>query len=206
MTTITTYADLKQNLIDHGKRTDAIGKLDTFIDLAESDIADDLRVREMEARATSSTSTVSRFSTLPTGFIKMRRLQILVDGVYHDLSAKPVKDLEICESTGTPMQFSVTAELEFDRVSDQAYVLEMQYFRSLEPLSDEYPVNDILLNYPMLYLSGSLKHFFNWSKQKEESAYWSGIYDLSVAKANKRSRKGRYGPNVSGFIHKGMIV
>lgn len=206
MTTITTYAELKQNLLDHGKRTDSLGKLDTFIDLAEGDIADDLRVREMEARATSTTNITTRFLTLPTGFIKMRRLQILVDGEYYDLSAKPVKDLEVIESTGTPSQFSVTAELEFDRISDQEYPLEMQYFRSLEPLSETDPSNDILINYPMIYLAGSLKHFFNWSKQREESMYWSGIYEQSVARANKRSRKGRYGPNVSGFIHKGMIV
>lgn len=206
MTNITTYSELKQNLLDHGKRTDALGKLDLFIDLCEADIADDLRVREMEARATGSTSTVSRFTSLPVGFIKMRRLQILVDSVYFDLSAKPVKDLDVLDSTGTPTQFSVTSELEFNRISDQAYTLEMQYFKSLEPISADYPENDILTNYPMIYLAGSLKHFFNWSKQKEESAYWGSIYIDAVARANKRSRKGRYGPNVSGFIHNGFVV
>ena len=204
--TIVNYQELKQAILDYGKRTDALGMLDTFIDLCEVDIADDLRVREMEARATGSTSTISRFTTLPIGFIKMRRLQILVDGVYHDLNAKPVKDLEVIESVGTPSQFSITAEIEFNRISDQAYTLEMQYYRSLEPLSNDYPQNDILTQYPMIYLAGSMRHFCRWSKQNEESEYWSGVYDMNVAKANKRARKGRYGPTVSGFIHTGMIV
>ena len=64
MTTITTYAELKQNIQDFTKRNDILSKLDLFIDLAEADIWETLRVREMETRAIASSVEGSRFLSL----------------------------------------------------------------------------------------------------------------------------------------------
>ena len=68
-----TYANLKTEIANYLNRSDLTSYLDTFIDLAESRLARDLRVREMEAVDTSITTVSGTQSyTLPTGYLEMR--------------------------------------------------------------------------------------------------------------------------------------
>ena len=71
---ISTYEQLKSALNDWGKRGDADAYLDTFIDLAESDIWRDLRIRDMETRATGNLS--GRTLALPSGYLEMRKFRL----------------------------------------------------------------------------------------------------------------------------------
>ncbi len=206
MTTITTYAELKQNIQDHVKRGDALSKLDMFIDLAEEDIAEDLRTREMETTETLTTSTSDRFVTLPTGYIKMRRLQIIVDGVYYDLDEKSSKNLQLNDHAGTPARYIVNDKIELDRISDEAYSLEIQYFKMPTALSSSNTTNVILTAHPYVYLCASLHHAFDWAMQHDLADRWYAKYQQAVARANYKARKGRYGAAPATFLHKGMVV
>ena len=205
MTTITTYAELKQNIQDFAKRSDVLGKLDMFIDSTEADIWDVLRIRSMETRATASTSTSDRFLALPTGYISMRQLQITVDTELVDIDEKTPKTLEIFSSSGLPTQYTVTSQLEFNRTSDQAYTVEMDYWKELTALSSSNTSNDILTQHPMIYLTGCLKHFCMWARKLEESKYWEGQFDKNVARANRKARQGRYGAVPAAMVQ-GMVV
>lgn len=207
MTTITTYAELKQNILDYTKRTggDMLSKLDQFIDSAESDIWEVLRVREMESRTTGTTSTSDRFMALPTGFIKFRQLQITVDSVLYDLKYTPLKRMVIQDATGIPYEFSVTSQVEFNRVSDQAYTIEIDYWRSLTALSGSNTSNDVLTNYPNVYLSACLKHAFRWTMQNDLADYWELRFEKFVSRANRKSRQGMVGPSPAIYPI-GMII
>ena len=147
MSTITTYQELKVAIQNYAKRSDILSMLDTFIDLAEVDIWAALRVREMEANATATMGTSDRFETLPLGFIKMRRLQLVADGLYCDLDSRDLKNMRIISEPGIPFEYTITDVIEFNRVPDDNYQLEMQYFRELTPLTASTPENDILTNH-----------------------------------------------------------
>lgn len=207
MTIISTYAQLKQNILDYTHRTgnDILGKVDQFIDSAESDIWEVLRVREMEARATASTSTSDRFLELPTGFIKMRQLQITVDSVLYDLKQKPLKSMAIQNTVGIPYEFTITSQLEFNRASDQAYTVEMDYWKSLTALSGSNTSNAVLTSYPNVYLSGCLKHAFRWTMQNDLADYWELRFEKFVSRANRKSRQGMVGPSPA-IYNSGMII
>lgn len=204
--TIANYSELRAAIQDWLKRSDCLNKLDTFIGLAEVDIWSALRVREMEARATASTSTSTRFVELPPGFIKMRQLMLTVSGVQRDIDFVPLKNMALLETTGTPYRFSVTTQIEFNRVPDQAYAIEMDYFRSLAPLTASNADNDVLTSYPMIYLAGCLGHAFRWAMMPDDAEYWQAQFNKSVAQANRKSRNGRHGPAPSSMIHGGMVV
>jgi hypothetical protein len=208
MTTITSYAGLRQNIVDYTKRSgdDMLNKLDLFIDLAERDIWELLRVREMEARATAVTNTSDRFVELPPGFIKMRQLQITVDDRLYDLPFTPLPELRIGTDAGIPSRFTVTSQIELNRISDQAYTLEMDYWRELEPLSDTNSTNDILTYYPGVYLSCCLRHAFLWAQQEDLANYWAAQSNTAITRANRKSRQGRYGPVPTISMSGGMIV
>jgi len=207
---ISNYTELKTAIQDYAKRTDALSMLDTFIDLAEVDIWDKLETKSMEARTQSVTGTTDRFMDLPAGFIEMRRVRIILDDGYQ----VPVKyvdpaNLRVWGTTGMPRYFTVgggdTDELEFDRVPDQAYTVEMMYFKSLAALSATDPTNDLLTNHPMVYLAGSLRHFYLWAQNVEEAAIWDGLFTESIGNANAKARRQRYGPNPA-MTNPGMIV
>ena len=70
---LTTYSTLKAEIASYLNRDDLTTHLDTFIDLAESRLNRDLRLREMETVDTSIT-TVSGTQAydLPTGYLEMR--------------------------------------------------------------------------------------------------------------------------------------
>lgn len=208
MTTITTYAELKQNIIDHTKRSgnDMLSKLDLFIDMAESDINKDLRVREMESRTTATTSTSDRFVALPTGFKQMRQLQITVNSVLYDLDFVTLKFMTIDDNAGIPTQFTTTSQIEMNRVSDQAYTLEIDYWKELTALSNSNTSTTVLTTYPMVYLAACLKHAFRWTLQYDNADYWENVFMREISKANRKSRKGQVGPVPRMMPSGGMVV
>lgn len=205
--TITTYAELKASIQSYGKRTDALSELDGFIDLCETDIANELRVREMEARATAATPTTDRFMQLPTGFLKMRRLRLyLSTGEYADMEFSPADQLmHITQSAGLPWEFAVGTQLEFNRTPDQAYTAEMKYWRKLTGLSSSNTTNAILDEYPFIYLAGCMKYFYVWAKSESDQKLWEAMFSRAIAEANNRARKGRYGPAPAAVVD-GMVV
>lgn len=206
MTTLTTYAELKQNIQDFGKRADMLSKLDLFIDLCESDIRRQLRVTEMDASATASTSTSVRYVAIPTRCAEIRQILITIDGIQYEMDFKNINDMAIRDSAGVPCQYSVTNRIELDCVSDQAYTLTIQYYQYPEPLSGAATSNSVLLSYPMVYLAGCMRHFSTWAKMGGDALSWAAVFADEVAKANGESSRRRFPSGLQTRIHGGMVV
>jgi len=194
MAIISDYPTLRSNILEYIKRTDALSHIDNFIALAESDIWDVLRVREMEARATASTVVDSRYIALPSRFIKMRSLRIYINEVQLDLDAVTPKDLAVYTGSGVPTKYTIASQIEMNQNADQVYSLEMQYLQELLSLTESNPENDIITNYPMIYLAGALSHAYQWSLQEDRAQYWRSVFEKQVARANRKTRSGKYGP------------
>lgn len=203
---LSTFQELKVSIADWCKRGDIQSRVVDFIALAESDIWEQLRVREMEYRTTLSTSTSTRFVALPDDYIKMRQLQITVDDELYDLDQEPLKSMTVFSAAGIPTRYTVTSQIEMNCVSDQVYTLEIDYFRELTPLSNDAPTNDILTKYPQIYLAGSLVYAFRWAKKNDDAEFWQIKFDQAIAKANRKSRNGRFGPAPAMTAAKGMVI
>ena len=81
---LATFEDLKLEIIDWSHRGDVDLKIDTFIQLAESEMyanqIEPLKIRSEEtlATATMDSTTPSRFVALPAGFQSMRKLSLQI--------------------------------------------------------------------------------------------------------------------------------
>lgn len=198
---LATYSDLKAAVQDWSHRNDVASRMDDFILIAEQEMynnrVEPLIVREQESRATADTTTTSRYVALPDGFNRMRRILIddkTIDSDQFELKFFPPEVLPISARTGAPSAFTVTSQLEFDRVPDAVYNIEMQYFGTPTPLSSTNATNDVLTNYPAIYLSGCLWALYQWAKDTESAV---GAYDSfigAIRGANKADIIGRYGP------------
>lgn len=194
---ISTYAELKAAIIAWAKRGDILTVVDDFIDLAEADIWERLRIRDMEARATATASTSSRYLELPTGYISMRRLSLSSGSNRYELQSTTPESMKVQSGSGWPRFFAVTSEIEFDRTPDSAYTVEMQYFRSLTALSANDTTNGVLTRFPMVYLYGSLMHFSNWALNDALFQKYSVMFQGAIDSANKSDRRGRHSPGAA---------
>ena len=208
---LNTYSNLKDAIIDWSHREDVASKIDDFILIAEQEMYNNriepLIVRAQETRATASTTIDSRYLALPTGFQSMRRL-LIDDGTANatqfvlTYDAPMILDKE--PGSGVPTSFTVTSQIEFNRPTDKAYNVEMQYMAVPTALSPSNTTNDILTNFPSIYLAGSLWALYRWANDAQAA---QGAYDdfiSAIIGANKATKAGRYGPapkmKTAGYI------
>ena len=191
---IDSYANLKTAITNFTTRTDLSDIIDNLIELTEDEIDTQLKLRNNELRATATASTTDRFLALPTRFLKMRRLSLISGSLNYEIAFKAPEQMTIRDTSGRPRFFTVTSQLEFDRICDSAYTVEMSYFSRLIPLTSANTTNDVLTDYPRLYLYGCLKNLKELYEEDLEAAnYYTAIFERALEKANSQERKGRYG-------------
>lgn len=190
---INTLALLKQAIENWSHRTDISDVIDNFIELAENEIDKQLMLRSNELRATATMSTTDRFLALPDRFLKMRRLSLINGSLNYEIAYRAPEQMHLQDAAGRPKFYTVSSQLEFDRIADSAYTLEMQYFSRLQPLTTSNTTNDVLTDYPDLYLWGSLTQLALWEKDNEMALAYQGKFDRAIIEANKQEKKGRYG-------------
>lgn len=191
---LSTYLELKARIEGLSKRNDLGVNIDTFIDLAESDMWQNLKVREMEARATATVNTSTRFLSLPDDFLRMRKLVLISGATQYPLLFSNPESLQVENASGRPRAFTVSGELEFDRVPDSEYTAEMHYYKDILPLDATNSTNDLLTNYPTVYLYGAMFHYAQWAHDDRMLLQYSDLFDEAMKRANKVSRKARHGP------------
>jgi len=196
------FSNLKASIKRRSKRNDiSEDDLADYINQCESEFYNNpsapLRVRAMEARATASASTSSRFLELPDLFLQMRRLKLndpYGGGGDTDISYYSPEQMPLSGLVTIPRFFTVTTQLEFDSVPDQAYTVEMQYVNKLAGLSDSNTTNTILSDYPNIYLFGSLWALFQDFMEQDVAEYYYSKFIQAIQGANATDQAGRYGP------------
>lgn len=193
-----TFADLKTQIIDFSHRNDISNRVEDFIALAEEAMYANpdfpLQLRQMETRAEAITDNGTRFVALPDGFITMRRLKLNIGGGSCDVQYMAPDQMFIQSASGQPKFFTVTSQLEFDRVPDSEYIVDMQYSAIPTPLSDDNQTNIVLTNHASAYLYGGLWVAFGWANDNENEAKYLAKFLGTIKGINKRYKLGRYGP------------
>jgi hypothetical protein len=192
-----TFNNLKLEIIDWSHRNDIDLKVDTFINLAEvemfSNATKRLKVRSGETLTTSAASTSSRFLALPSGFLEMRRLRIDTDSGFLPLTYRTPEQLVSIDGPARPRFFTVTDQIEFDTVPDEAYTIEFQYLAEFTALSSSNQTNPVLTLDPNIYLFGALKEVFSWANDTENQLKYEAKFISAIRGANKKFIAGKYG-------------
>ena len=191
---ITNYSQLVARLEDYSLSDDLKERIPDFIMLAEQHMFKKLRGLEQDTSENLSTSTSDRFVALPTGYAKLRRLKIDItgNGDYQDLVNVPLELLKIDNSAAMPVRYSITNQIELNRTSDVVYTLQMQFIKKPLPLTSTNTTNDVLTEWPELYLYAALWQLFAYTGEEEDSAKWNAFYINALGAANKETRDRRY--------------
>ena len=174
---------------------DLTAYLGDFISLAESRLNRELRVREM-VNIDTSTNTVAGTQSydLPTGYIEATTV-IFQSDPFTTLRFMANSDFynkyNSSQSSGTPQYFTVVGtKILLGMQPDSATTLQINYYKKLTALSDSNATNDILTNYPELYLYASLAESSPFLMQDERLQVWAGLYKEALSLSNLASSKG----------------
>ncbi len=204
-----TYDNLVKEIVDWSHRSDLAIKIPDFIQLAEnamySNDSEVLKVRSMSAVSTALTA--SQYLELPPDFESARSVRLVTGDNGGELKQQAPEQMFKRVSTGRPAFFTVVGnELQFDRVPDSEYTIEVQYFRKAAPLNNSNQTNEILTEHPSIYLFGALSALFSYALDTEQQIKYGEMFNGSIKGANKADKKGRYGPAPSMSLDCGMIV
>lgn len=192
-----TFDNLKQEIIDWSHRGDIDLKVDTFIDMAEVEMfanpQEILKIRSQETLNTTATTT-NRFLALPTGYQSMRSMRLELNDNVSNLRFRAPEQMVRVGASGLPQFFTVTGQIEFDRVPDAAYTVEFQYFAIPAKLSTSNATNVVLDDDPNIYLFGGLWALFEFATDEIQAAKYYQRFINAIVGANKRDKEGRYGP------------
>lgn len=193
-----TFTNLKAEIIDWSHRNDLDTKIDGFIDLVEKDMFKATRSHEalqIRGQETTSTANVStKFFALPDEYFSLRSIRLVIDTLNGRLTFKTSDALFRESGTGRPSFFTVGSQIELNITPDQAYTVEVNYYKKPTPLSDANPTNIVLEDHPDIYLNGALYYLFTYADDEQQAGKYLQRYSEAVNGANQADDEGRYGP------------
>jgi hypothetical protein len=189
---ISTYAELKTAVANWLDNSQLTSRIPEFITMSESAIGRDVRIRQMEKRATASIST--EYADMPTDFILARNIQINSTGQdrLKYLTPEQMDIYHPAQTTGQPRVYSIIGtEFQFKPVPDATYEIEIAYFARFSALSGDNDTNWLLTNQPGIYLYGSLVQAAPYVDDDQRTALWASLYNAEVEAINKQDNEAR---------------
>lgn len=183
---LSNYNELKTSIASWLQRDDLTALIPDFINIAESYMNDDLRLRSMITEATITPSQVNAYVDLPDGFVEAIS--------FNDENGEPLQQVhheQLLDNDnnnsylGSPVFYSVTSRINFESAASSALNYTMIYYKGLDLMTNS--TNDVLTNHPNLYLFGSLIQAEMYLKNDKRIANWHVLYEKAMQKANSRS-------------------
>lgn len=191
-----TYAELKEEVVNFLNNMAAEQTVDTFIDLTEADMSRRVRHWRMEKRSTAILDT--QYSALPNSFYEPIRLSITSGDTYRLELASQADMMERRERgsdvAGRPKYYAITdGSIEVYPTPNDDYTLEMVYYSKIIPLDSSNTSNWVLTYYPDAYLYGALLHSAPFLGEDARLQTWSALYEKAINDINADSEKAKFG-------------
>lgn len=186
---LTTYTELQTAIANRADRDDLTSDIPDFIRLCEAELNNQLRVSQMEQRATSSSS--EEYLTLPADFLAMRSIRINGDTRY-TLQAMSPDQMDMKHQTGTsrPSRYAIVGDtIQVNPAPDATYTYEITYWEQIPALANN-STNWLLTDYPGIYLFGSLVQLADHT-HSTQSGEWRAQYEalkLDLVRQDMRRR------------------
>lgn len=183
------YSTLQSNVESAMGRTDIPSYVYT---LTTAGINRDLRLMEMLCKTTLYTNEGT--ASLPSDFLEMESAYIDSGGERTPLVPATEQNQSVrYDSSGRPFYYAVHGdEISLMPKPDTDYEIEVRYYARLSALSASTDTNDVITNYPGLYLYAALTHAAVWAQDEALAQVYNSAYTAeknSVEQADKKRRR-----------------
>lgn len=197
---LSTFFELKKEVIDYSHRGDLDLKIPDFILLAEKEMFNNdieiLSPRYLEITVDIPTVTTSNLVALPSDYKSLRNTRVNITDEIDFLEYRTPEQLKQFDTTGRPCFFTIVGgNMQLDRTPDDIFNIELQYAATVTPLNATNTTNLVLTNNPEIYLYGTLYKAFTFAQDTEQALSYKSLFYQSIAGANRFARSGRYGPS-----------
>lgn len=191
------YSNLKAAVQRLDGSNDLSDILDDCILLAETEMYNNdrvpLRCKEMLNNAVTSTG-VSDAVALPTRFVEFKSINLNLSGSIEELQYTTPEGLKKTTTVGRPRYFTIrNTVMQFDRTPDSSYGMTWLYMAKTTALDSTNTTNDILTNYPNIYLFGCLWAVNLYNAEEEKANFYYQQFLRAIKGANK-NWESTYGP------------
>lgn len=187
---LTSYANLKTEITTWLDRADLSTAADTFIDLAESRIYRELKIRQMETALNITIS--SGVAAIPTGYMELRYAYVDTDPAVQLSMQTPewvIEKYPTRSSDGKPKYMARDGtNFIFGPYPDSGYTIKGSFFKKLAPLSGSNTSNWLTNDAPELILFGALVESAPFIGDDERYPLWEQRYQQA-----KRNVEREYG-------------
>lgn len=187
---ITSYATLQTSIASFLHRSDMTDIIKELIADAETRIANELRIRAMEAAFSSAISSGS--VALPSGFLEWKFLYVDGDSAQKLTRKDPewiYTNYPARTGSGKPVFFAREGDnLIFGPYPSSTYTVKGRYYKKLDALSDSNTTNWFITNAPDLLRYGALCEAAPYMQEDERIAIWEGKYQMAKKRIQKTER------------------
>jgi hypothetical protein len=165
---ISTYAELTATLSDWLNSSGYDGQASEFIALSEAHFNRELRVPEMEASASSVTSSAT--VALPSDFLAAREVYIDddQDTVLIPMSPSHMRMTYAEDAAGEPEAYTITGtNLILAPAPSASVTVGIAYFQQIPALTASNTTNWLLTSHPDLYLRAARFHAYDYARDDE---------------------------------------
>jgi hypothetical protein len=197
---LSTYDQLKTSIANYLNRSDLDAVIPDFITLTERRLDRDIRARANMIRANTTTVSGTAFYTLPADMLELRN--IVYDSSNNNYALAYMSPESLSREYGTynsgaPRAYSIIGEdLKIAPTPDGAYTLGINYYQALTPLSSSVSTNNILDNFPELYLFGACAEGAVYLNDNEQLQRFSALYLEGVNSVRTNEESARYSGTV----------
>lgn len=187
---LTSYDDLVAAITGWLHRSDLRPQVPTFIALAEARINRIAQIRAMEIETPLVIQAGTRTAPLPVGYSSP--LAAWLEGeCRRQLTALVPETMYVRSGAGEPAYWCIDgANLAVDCPADVDRTVTLRY-RGVFRLGVDTPTNVILVNYPDLYLYGSLLESGPFIRDVDSMNLWREMYARAVAEVNRNESRAR---------------
>lgn len=188
-----TYTELKAAIAEWAHRANIpAATVDTFIDFAEAEFNNRLRMSEQETVDTLTCS--SRYTALPSDFLEMRAVEYEGESLHCIQYASPEYMSfwrSYAETTGQPLAYSIRGT-DLEVLPTQTGTdMTLHYWAKIDALSDANTTNWLLTAHPNMYLYECLRQLSIYTKDdagtQRYASQMQGYYD-AMQKGDRAKR------------------
>ena len=187
MTTITDYASLLEVVADEAHRTDLAAKIPRFVQLTEAKLFNDVTLKALETSVTG-TSTGGVID-LPVSIDAIQRITITTNGRDYPLDYTSPNGV-VHLLTGEPIRYTV-ADGEIKLLPSTAYAYTLYYIPKASPLSASNTTNDILTNYPDVYLHGCMHYLGKHTQDAQLADSSLNEFNEAIDRIRRKNERAR---------------